>query len=156
MNRLTEKNESGNWNLKGLPWEILRAGATITEESRKILYGALFKLKNYEDTGLSPEDIERVNNFEKSQAGKLLKKLNEEQKKHQWIPAEEELPSDDRFVLLSFANSHQPMIGRYEQQEDGSGNWYIGDCDEGDTCLANDLFVNAWLELPKAYREGEK
>lgn len=47
-----------------------------------------------------------------------------------------------------------PIVGRYEQQEDGSGNWYIGDCDEEDTCLANDLYVNAWQELPKQYRGG--
>lgn len=83
---------------------------------------------------------------------RVMDKLNE----RIWIPAEEELPSDDRHVLMSFSNFSQPMIGRYEQQEDGSGNWYIGDCDEEDTCLANDLFVNAWMELPKAYREGEK
>lgn len=79
----------------------------------------------------------------------VMDKLNE----RIWIPAEEELPSDDRFVLMSFSNFTLPMIGRYEQQEDGGGNWYIGDCDEGDTCLANVLFVNAWMELPKAYEE---
>lgn len=82
----------------------------------------------------------------------VMDKLNE----RIWIPAEEELPSDDRFVLMSFSNYTLPMIGRYEQQEDDSGNWYIGDCDEEDTCLANNLFVNAWMELPKAYGEDEK
>lgn len=150
MNRLTEKDERGNWNLKGVDWVALNAGATITEEVGQILYGALCKLRDYEDTGLSPDDVERVNDFEKSQIGKLLKKLNEEQRKHWWIPAEDELPSDDRFVLLSFSNC-APLIGRYEQQADGSGNWYIGDCDEGDTCIANDLYVNAWMELPEKY-----
>lgn len=79
----------------------------------------------------------------------VMNKLNE----RAWIPADEELPSDDRYVLLSFSNFSLPMVGRYEQQEDGSGNWYIGDCDEEDTCLANDLYVNAWQELPKQYRE---
>lgn len=74
--------------------------------------------------------------------------------KKMWIPVEDELPSDDRFVLLSFSNC-APLIGRYEQQADGSGNWYIGDCDEGDTCIANDLFVNAWMELPERYEERE-
>lgn len=58
MNRLTEKDERGNWNLKGLPWEALNTGATITREVREILYGALCKLKDYEDTGLSPDDVE--------------------------------------------------------------------------------------------------
>lgn len=74
--------------------------------------------------------------------------------KRMWIPVEEELPSDDRFVLMSFANITDPLIGRYEERADGSGNWYIGDCDEEDTCVANDLYVNAWMELPERY-EGE-
>ena len=78
----------------------------------------------------------------------VMDKLNE----RLWTPADEELPSDNRFVLLSFSNFSLPMIGRYEWQEDGSGNWYLGDCDEEDTCLANDLFVNAWMPLPKQYK----
>lgn len=119
---------------------------------------ALRKLKEYEDTGLSPEDVIRVNDFEQSQAGKLLKKLNkveknllEELRKHEWIPAEHEVPVDNEYVLLSFDNFSGLLIGRYEQYEDGSGNWYLGDCDEEDTCLANDLFVSAWMPLPDPY-----
>lgn len=139
--------------MKGLPWELLTEGTVITKEMREKLYGALCKLKDYEETDLSPEDVERVNDFERSQAGILLKKLNEEQKKHAWIPVEEHLPEDDDFVLMSFENFTLPMIGRYERDEDGGGAWYIGDCDEEDTCIANDLFVNAWMELPKHYEE---
>lgn len=71
--------------------------------------------------------------------------------REEWISVDNELPSDDRLVLMSFSNFTLPVVGRYEQQEDGSGNWYIGDCDEEDTCLANDLFVNAWMELPERY-----
>lgn len=71
--------------------------------------------------------------------------------REEWISVDNEVPSDDRFVLLSFSNC-APLIGRYEQQADGSGNWYIGDCDEADTCIANDLFVNAWMELPEPYK----
>lgn len=153
MVRLTEKNEQGNWRLKGVPWKMLTEGTVITNEMREKLYGALCKLKDYEDTGLTPEDVERVNDFERSQAGILLKKLNEEQQKHAWISSEYEVPSDDRFVLMSFSNFSMPMIGRYEQDDDGGGNWYLGDCDEQDTCIANDLFVNAWMELPKRYEE---
>ena len=70
-----------------------------------------------------------------------------------WISVEERLPASDNYVLMSFENFSLPMIGRYEKDEDGGGAWYIGDCDEEDTCIANDLFVNAWMPLPKAYRE---
>ena len=59
-NRLTEKDEQGNWCLKGVPWVDLMTGATITKEVYEKLYGALWKLKDYEDTGLSPEGIENM------------------------------------------------------------------------------------------------
>lgn len=70
-----------------------------------------------------------------------------------WIPVEERLPENDDFVLLSFENFSLPMVGRYERDEDGGGSWYLGDCNEDDTCVANNLFVNAWQPLPEPYRE---
>lgn len=156
--RLTEHNGTGTWSIKGVEWDSLKVGQIITKEIREKLYGAFCKLKDYEDTGLSPEDVERINDFEKSEAGKLLKKLNkaerellEEQRKHKWIPSGYEVPVDDRYVLLSFDNFSGLLIGRYEQDKDGNGNWYLGDCSEGDTCLANNLFVSAWMPLPDPY-----
>lgn len=82
MHRLTEKDGRGNWCLKGIPWECLREGQAITREVGEKLYGALCKLKDYEDTELSPDRVERLNDFEKSQAGILLKKLGEERRKY--------------------------------------------------------------------------
>ena len=112
------------------------------------------RLSEYEDTGLTPEDVERVNDFERSETGKLLKVLGEERKKHRWIPVDERLPEDDNYVLMSFENFSLPAVGRYEKHEDGSGAWYLGDCDEEDTCVANDLFVNAWMKLPEQYKSN--
>ena len=83
----------------------------------------------------------------------IQKIINRVEETNGWIPVEECLPKDDRFILLSFVNFTDPMIGRYQKHKDGSGNFYIGDCDGEDTCLANDLIVNAWMELPKPYRE---
>lgn len=108
------------------------------------------KLAEYENTGLTPEEVVTVNDFEKSQISHLLAELGKEQKKHQWIPVENELPTTNDYVLLSFENFTAPLVGRYEQDENG-GAWYLGDCDEGDTCVANDLFVNAWMMLPEKY-----
>lgn len=59
-NRLTEKDEQGNWCLKGVPWVDLTPGATISQETYEKLYGALWKLKDYEDTGLNPEEVCRL------------------------------------------------------------------------------------------------
>lgn len=72
-----------------------------------------------------------------------------------WIPVEERLPEDDRYILLSFENFSLPLVGRYEENEKG-GAFYIGDCDEEDTCASNDLFVNAWQPLPEPYRSKVK
>ena len=68
-----------------------------------------------------------------------------------WIPADK-LPKDNNYVLLSFENFSLPMVGRYESDGKGGGSYYIGDCDEEDTCIANDLYVNAWQPLPDPYR----
>lgn len=55
MGRLTERDGKGNWKLKGIAWEQLRTGAVLDQKTAEILYGALYKLKDYEDTGLLPD-----------------------------------------------------------------------------------------------------
>ena len=57
---LTECDNLGNWGVKGLPWKELYVGQTITREIHDKLYGCLFKLMEYEATGLSPEEVERL------------------------------------------------------------------------------------------------
>lgn len=153
MKRLTDKDSQGNWQLKGVEWEQLHAGQVITKDIWEKLYGALWKLMEYENTGLTPEEIVEINDFEKSQISHLMKELVKEREKHQWISTEYEVPPTSDYVLLSFANFSIPLVGRYEQDETG-GAWYLGDCDEDDTCVANDLYVNAWMPLPTSY-EGE-
>lgn len=103
------------------------------------------RLAAYEDTGLTPEEIERL------KAGTILKAL-----KTEWIPVEERLPEDDNYILLSFENFSLPLVGRYEAGSDGGGAFYLGDCDEGDTCLSENLFVNAWMPLPEPYQKEER
>ena len=78
-------------------------------------------------------------------------KALEKQKDNGWIPVEEKLPNTNDYILLSFSNFTIPVVGRYEIDEDGSGAFYIGD--EAETCLSQDLFVNAWQQLPKPYKE---
>lgn len=102
------------------------------------------RLAAYEDTGLTPEEIERL------KAGTILKAL-----KTEWIPVEERLPEDDNYILLSFENFSLPLVGRYEAGSDGGGAFYLGDCDEGDTCLSENLFVIAWMPLPEPYQKEE-
>lgn len=60
MSKLTECDKQGNWCLKGVAWEDLHTGKTITYEIQEKLYGALWKLMEYERTGLDPEQVERI------------------------------------------------------------------------------------------------
>lgn len=148
MQRLTEKDDLGNWCLKGVRWEQMHVGQVITKEVGEKLYGALCKLKDYEDTGASPDGIaDLVENYAKAMT--LLAGQIEE---HSWIPVEERLPEEDEYVLMSFENFTLPIIGRYEKDNDGGGAWYAGDADGCDTCSSQNLFVNAWMPLPKPYR----
>lgn len=71
-----------------------------------------------------------------------------------WISIDERLPDTDDYILLSFSNFTIPLVGRYEADKDGSGAFYIGD--ELETCLSQNIFVNAWQPLPEPYKECEK
>lgn len=66
-----------------------------------------------------------------------------------WIPVEERPPESENYVLLSFENFSIPMVGRYEADEEGGGKFYIGD--EEESCMSQNLIVNAWMPLPKPY-----
>ena len=148
MQRLTEKDDLGNWCLKGVRWEQLRAGQVITKKVSERLDGALCKLRDYEDTGCIPDGIaDLVENYAKAMT--LLAGQIEE---HSWIPVEERLPEEDEYVLMSFENFTLPIIGRYEKDNDGGGAWYAGDDDGCDTCSSQNLFVNAWMPLPEPYK----
>ena len=58
--RLTQKDDQGNWSLRGVKWEQLYVGQRITQEVSEKLYGALWKLMEYEGTGLTPDQIENL------------------------------------------------------------------------------------------------
>lgn len=60
MSRLTETDSQGNWALSGVAWKSLYAGQIITDGMWKKLYGALWKLMEYENTGFSPDQIPDV------------------------------------------------------------------------------------------------
>ena len=62
-----------------------------------------------------------------------------------WIPTDERLPDNLKYVLLSFLNYPVPMVGRYETDDDG-GAYYIGD--DIVPLVKYNIFVNAWQELP--------
>ena len=68
----------------------------------------------------------------------------------QWIPCSERLPEDESYILVSFENSTMPDIARYEENDEG-GTFYPGDDEKSYSSYG--FFVNAWMPLPKPYKE---
>lgn len=149
MNRLTHERNNG-----------IKTGYWSPEKKEELVKA----LAAYEDTGLTPDQIREMDELyhEKCREVKRLKdslKHAEDQwsvwsEAYQkdvrvWIPVEEQLPEDDGYVLMSFENFSLPLIGRYEVDETG-GVFYAGDDDE--SCISQDLIVNAWMPLPEPYR----
>ncbi len=83
MGRLTQKDEQGNWMLEGVPWRSIRTGQVITRDVSERLDGALYKLFDYENTGLNPDaveglkdDIEYYRQLEKEAVINLISLIN--------------------------------------------------------------------------------
>lgn len=145
--RLTEKKDNGHWILKDVSWDELKPGVVLTKEIWEKLYGALWKLKDYEDTGLMPNEVTALNVETQKDAEEALKEIR------RWIPVTERLPEPETYILVSFDNFTLPDIATYRVDrvdDDGSGAFYQGD--EDYTYLYVGFFVNAWMPLPEPYR----
>ena len=92
----------------------------------------------------------RKRSTELSRTEVCARHMQEEREKHRWIPVTERLPETGDYVLLSFPDFSVPAIGRYDEDEEG-GAFFIGD--ETESLVSQDMFVNAWMSLPKLYRE---
>lgn len=75
MSRLTKKDDSGNWSLKGLPWKDTYVGQVITRNTEEKIYGALCKLRDYEESGLDPKQVQQLK--ERDTAKKPIKTTEE-------------------------------------------------------------------------------
>lgn len=150
MNRLTEKDDQGDWSLRGVRWEQLLEGQMITRELWERLYGALRKLMEYENSGLSPDNVIRVNDFNRCEAGRLLKKLQQEKDNHRWITPEEKLPKDDSYVLVQITGTADHVKFNNAIQ---LGSYYPADGWLIDGHFDFEGEIIAWQPLPEPYRE---
>ena len=82
----------------------------------------------------------------------VIKLVQQQTDRFEWIDSDI-VPLGQQYILLSFDNFSIPVVGRYEEDKDGGGSYYVGD--ETETCKSQELFVNAWMELPKPYREED-
>ena len=119
MKRLTKVDGNGNWHIAGVEWGNIKGD----------LYGALCKLKGYEDTGLTPEEI---------MDGKLLTG---------WIPVSERLPELHRDVLVAVCDVNEDDASTFidclvDNNDRPTWSTYNGALDR----------VLAWMPLPDRYR----
>lgn len=97
------------------------------------------RLAAYEDTGLTPEEIERL------------------KEQHRWIPVEERLPEKEGEYLVTFAVDEKVrLVGYGCCRKDVLGNnigfgWY----DLYSGTYFSDKAFNAWQPLPEPYRKEE-
>ncbi len=115
MKRLTETDKYGNWGLRELPWKNLYTGTPVTWETYEALYGALRKLKDYEDTGLSPAEVEelrRIKETEEQWISFVHTWRLPDTNVGKWIPVEERLPEPGQRVIATL--KHHRWISDYD------------------------------------------
>ena len=69
-----------------------------------------------------------------------------------WIPVTERLPETNTEVIMSFDTFTPTCVGRYEIDNTG-GAFYFVNLEE--PCASIGYRVNAWMPMPKSYREDE-
>lgn len=135
MNRLTEKRDSGSWGLKGVDWKQIAPGAKITDEVWRKLYGALYKLKDYEDTGLMPERVAKLSDEIERMKG---------EERQQWIPVTERLPEVSYNSVLGWdKNFKRCCLVQYDGYGFKINSWQYMD-------------IIAWMPLPEPYRKEQE
>lgn len=145
MERLTEVNKDGKWRLKGLLWSDTETGKIITQNTNEKIYGALCKLRDYENTGITPDQLQVI----EEEYSKMAEELAELRQQNRWIPVSKRLPDvpvgidDDECpefnVMIRGARKAAAL--RY----DSDGTWFddFGEVYE----------VIAWRPLPEPYKE---
>ena len=131
---------------------------------KKLIEKIIEKLEEYRDENLVEHDSEMANHCKQDCNDvsdctlcvwdKSIEIVNQTAAEcnNGWISCSEP-PKTSDYILLSFSNFSVPMVGRYEENEDG-GAYYIGDEDK--SCVSQDIFVNAWQPLPEQYNpKGE-
>lgn len=157
---LTEVDDNGNWKLKGMEWSQIKPGAVITVQVWEKLYGALWKLKDYEKTGLMPDKVLELNEETQEQARAMLKRvarLSDEiermkgEKRQRWIPVDERLPELGSLVLVAFERTSKVDIAEYDKDWKGDEGFRPADIERDEYTIE----VIAWKPLPEIYREDE-
>lgn len=110
-------------------------------EVRKHAMTIYWQLKKYEDTGISPAQLQVI----EEEYSKMAKELAELRQQNRWVPVSERLPDYNEEVLIT-DGKYVTIDTRYflENTEDGEAyTWDINGWDD----------VIAWKPLPEPYKE---
>ena len=110
-------------------------------EVRKHAMTIYWQLKKYEDTGISPAQLQVI----EEECSKMAKELAELRQQNRWVPVSERLPDYNEEVLIT-NGKYVTIDTRYflENTEDGEAyTWDINGWDD----------VIAWMPLPEPYKE---
>ena len=118
------------------------AGKAVIKDKNK-LAEAMEKLAEFEEKEKCGEWIDAIE----------LAKIAIALQSQKWIPCSERLPKNEEYVLVSFENEGVtiPDIATYEVDKQGNGAFYPSDCNA--TYASCGVLVNAWMPLPKPYKE---
>lgn len=75
MERLTICDDLGNIAIKNLPWSKI-INSNLDMDDKDVLWKCIERLNEYEEIGLSPEDIEKIKGIDE-RTGKMLDGLDE-------------------------------------------------------------------------------
>ena len=136
MNRLTMKSDKG-----GLAFTFDLYVTCKKEEMLKILKIGN-ALKEYEDLGLTPDQIREVDRLYAEKCKEVA-----ELKKFPWIPVTERLPEELDLVLVCDRDGYVDI----------AWGWYVKDkwwWNKGDDVNYDNII--AWMPLPEPYTESVK
>ena len=131
MERLTSRDSKGN---------LCLCNKEVYGNNQDI-YNAIAVLEDYENTGISPAQLQVI----EEEYSKMAKELAELRQQNRWIPVSERLPDYNEEVLIT-DGKYVTIDTRYflENTEDGEAyTWDINGWDD----------VIAWMPLPEPYKE---
>lgn len=144
MERLTKRNEDGT---AFYPYCFLNdtcGGMGASEKCNTCGHsiGVCERLADYEDAGLTPEEIVELKEFYGNPLNTAVPAVHV---MTQWIPVKEQLPENDNIVLVT-CKGKKGLLGINRAYCDDSGSWHGSGSMSG---------VIAWMPLPEPYKDGD-